>query len=321
MQRGRIYYLVFDGNKPSGGEKHSYQHVDVLNASGFEAFALHQQRNVRLKWFGNETRVIDFGCFWDQYEMDRDYVVVPEALGDRILSVPGKKVIFNKNLYHGYGVFGESRSVYYPYRDPKVVAAFAVSDHNLRHLEFAFPDTRIFRMYAHIDCRLFAFRPIQTKRRRIAVAAKSPTPRSVVYHTLMARNAAGLNNLQDYEWTFLQGYSEHDVAQILQDSLILLFLSTYEGLPRIVLEGMACGCLVVGYGAGPMKECLPAEYQFEPDDFMSIVKRIESITKAFPTEIDPWAPLAEAGRKIAGAFTLDRQKACLVSAWDEIMSW
>lgn len=320
MQRGRIFYTVSDDNHPSGGEKHSYQHVDVLNESGFEAYALHTNKGTHNTWFENRTRVIDMDSFWDLYNMERDYIVIPETLAANASSLPGKKVIFNKNLYHGYVSFGRTKPPSYSYTDSKVVAAFAVSDHNLRHLQFAFPGAKIFRMYAHIDCGLFAFRSLGDKQRRIAFSVKSRVPLHVLCHTLMARNATGLNNLQDYELTFLEGFSEQQMVRVLQDSLILIFLGTYEGLPRTVLEAMACGCLVVGYGTGPLKECLPAAYQFEPDDFLSIAQRIESIMRAFPSEIDSLAPLTEKGREIAEAFTLERQKASLISAWNEIMA-
>ncbi len=322
MLEGRdvgIYYFVFDTDRPSGGEKHSYQHVDLLNAAGFNAWALHSTKEGRHTWFSNETRVIDKESFMKQHRPERDFIVVPEVFGSRVLDFPGKKVIFNKNLYLGSMAFGESAPPCYPYVHPDVVAVLAVSEHNYRHLKFAFPQANVFRMYAHIDCDLFSFRPLPLKKKRIACVDKAREPLAVLIHTLLARGKAGLSAFGDYEFTILRGYSEAEVSSILQESLLLISLSTYEGLQRVVLEAMACGCVVAGYGTGPLKGCLPAEYQFEPDDFLPIVRHVESLVNAFPSEIESWIPVTQRARKMAEEFTRERQCRYLVAAWESIL--
>jgi hypothetical protein len=316
----RIYYWVAD-NIVSGGEKHSYEHVDILNSHGFDAYALHLVGS-RHKWFNNRTRVIDGPSFWNIYDSKRDYIVLPEPRGSLISALPGKKVIFNKNLYIGFKVIGLDRnSICYPYMSQNVVAAFAVSDHNYQALAFAFPKIKLFRMYASIDCDMFKYRRLSDKKRRIALVAKAEEPISVLYHILNARAQAGLNNLSSYEWTFLKGYTHSQVAEILSESLMLISLSTYEGLPRTVLEAMASGCIVIGYGTGALKECLIPEYQFEPDDFLAMAHRIETVTEAFPENIDSWIPCTVAARKIAEEFTSERQRKYIIEAWEHILHY
>jgi len=314
----RIFYWV-GGETISGGVKHCYEHVDVLNEGGFDAYVLHLTGN-RCAWFENQTRIIDGPSFWNLYDQKRDYLVLSEPMGRLIPSLPGKKVVFNKNLYIGFNALGvDQRPIRYPYVGPNVVAAFAVSDHNYQSLKFAFPETKLFRMYGRIDCSTFAYQPLSNKKRRIALVAKSEEPLSVLYHILNARAQTGLNNLSDYEWIFLRGYTHKQVADILSESLILISLSTYEGLPRTVLEAMACGCIVIGYGAGALKECLIPEYQLEPDDFLTMARRIEDITKIFPDNIDSWTPYTMAARNVAEAFTVERQRKYVIEAWDQIL--
>jgi glycosyltransferase involved in cell wall biosynthesis len=320
MNRARIFYFVYDLNTPSGGEKHSYQHVDVLNASGFEAYALHSQRGVRHTWFENQTRVIDLASCWDLYDRERDYVVVPEVFGAATNLLPGRRVIFNKNLHYGYKALGLMRLPMHPYAHPKVAGIFAVSEHNLKHLRFAFPNAPLFRMYAHIDCDLFAFRPLPEKKRRIVFTRKAPEDLACLFHTLAARAAAGLNNLGDYEWVFLEGKSEQETARLLSESAMFVTLSTQEGLPRTVLEAMACGCLVIAYGSGPLAECLPEEYRLERDDFIAAAERIESMARAFPDGLRAWTPAIAKGRKIAESYTRAQQQQHLVAAWEQILS-
>jgi hypothetical protein len=320
VRRERIFYFAYDGNTPTGGEKHTYQHVDVLNDAGFDAYVLHSHKGVRHTWFENTTKIMDLASCWQVYDREHDYVVVPEMFGVDSLLLPGPHVIFNKNLYHAYGTLGLSRLARYPYTDENVVGIFSVSEHNLQHLRFAFPGAPIFRMYAHIDSDLFAFRPLADKKRRIVCVPKAREELVCLYQTLCARSAAGLNRLADYEWVFLENRSEAETARLMNESLIFVSLGTREGLPRAVLEAMASGCLVVAYGHGPLKECLPAEYAFESGDFIGAVTRIEELMAASPAELDSWSAVTTRARAIAEAYTRARQRQHLVEAWEAILS-
>jgi|SRR5712664_227192 len=317
-KKGRIYYLAGDASKASGGEKHTYDHVDILNAAGFEAYVLHSRPGYRHTWFDNNTPVIDYRSFWKVYDKASDYIVLPESFGHNIMRFPGKKIIFNKSLYIGFGSFGLFSCDTYPYLDESVTAIFAVSEHNIQHLKFAFPKARIFRMYTHIDCKLFAYRPPALKKPIIACVVKALEPLTVLYHMLRARGLAGLNCLSQYEWVFLQGYSQREIARLLGDALVVISLNTFEGLPRILLEAMACGCLVVAYGSGPLKECLPVESRFDSDNLLRIAEQIEFLTSTFPVQAEQWTSWSAAGRQIAETYSLERQRDNLVRAWEQI---
>jgi hypothetical protein len=312
-----FYYMYSDGI--SGGEMDSYHHVDILNDCGYNAYALHLTGTPHT-WFKNQTKVIDGPSFWEIYNPQRDYLVFPEPLGEFISSMPGKKVIFNKNLYKGFKVMGfKPGTVRYPYIESKVVAVFTVSKHNYECLEFAFPEAKLFRMYTRIDCNMFAYKTLPNKKRRIAIVDKTEEPLLVLCNMLKARAHAGLNNLLDYDLTLLRNYTHSQVAEILSDSLMLITVSTYEGLPRVVLEAMASGCIVIGYGSGALKESLIPEYQFEPDDFLAMARCIEDIARAFPDNIDSWESCTAKARTIAEEFSLEKQQKHVIEAWEQIL--
>ena len=63
MRHRRVFYHCYDDPKPTGGQKHTYQHVDVLNRCGFDAYIVHHTPGFRLTWFDNDTRVIDYAQF------------------------------------------------------------------------------------------------------------------------------------------------------------------------------------------------------------------------------------------------------------------
>src|SRR3954471_22628081 len=95
FMKGRIYYFCYDHNRPTGGQKHTYEHVDILQAAGMEAFAVHREPGLRLTWFENDTPVKPLPEVIADFQSVRDYWVLPEDLGPRITAFPGRKVIFN----------------------------------------------------------------------------------------------------------------------------------------------------------------------------------------------------------------------------------
>jgi glycosyltransferase involved in cell wall biosynthesis len=318
--QARLFYFAYDEPNISGGERHTYSHVDLLNANGFEAYVLHTRPGYRHRWFKNQTRVIDFSGFWKIYDQARDVIVVPEPMAHDMMRMPGRKVIFNKNLFNAFRGFGRERSTAYPYLHESVIGVLCVSDHNLEHLRFAFPHARLFRVSETVDPTLYPFAPLSQKRKRIACVMKQGLALMVLYHSLMARAQFGLNRMEEYEWVPLEGLSQEQVADVLRETLVLVTLNTFEGLPRTVLEAASCGCVVLGYGAGPLKECLAPACQCEPDDLIGFGRRLEDITNRFPDNAAELSALVEGGRRIAAEFTRERQRQQVLAAWRDILT-
>lgn len=319
MRRPRIFYHCFDSQGRSGGQKHVYQHVDILNMHGFEAYVLHQTKNFRLGWFDNQTHIITPDQFETLFDPGRDFLVLPETFGSRVLTFPGRKVIFNKNAYHGFAAFGHQRAPADPYADRGVEAAFAVSEHNAAWLRFAYPDLRVFQLRSGIESSRFAYRPIEKKKRQIAFIDKGVSQLAPLFHMLRARAASGHNTLAGCPWIMLCEMSEAEVSAVLQDSLVFVFLSVEEGLPRMVLEAQACGCLVVGFGQGPVPECLPEHMAFAYSDLVGMAQRIEAIMAAGADAASPWRAQAEAGRALAESYSPRRQAQTVVEAWTTLL--
>ncbi|MFN3326167.1 MAG: hypothetical protein ACK5AZ_21935 [Bryobacteraceae bacterium] len=240
----RIFYYCYSHSKPTGGQKHTYQHVDILNAAGIEAYAFHEESNFRLKWFENDTRVVDRPTV-ERLWREGDWFVLPEDLGVRALEYPGPRIIFNKGLFNGFYAFGLQTPQRYPYLDEETRGAFVVSEHNGQHLRFAYPDLAIFRVFPSIDPLIFRPRTLKEKKPRIVYLRKSFRSTSVIHHTIVSRAHTNRNNLRNFEWQLLTDLSEREIAAALRDSLLALFFNLEEGLPRFPLEAMACGCLVL----------------------------------------------------------------------------
>jgi glycosyltransferase involved in cell wall biosynthesis len=319
MKAPKIFYFCYRHNRPTGGQKHTYRHVDILNQHGFDATVFHPDPEFRLNWFKNDTRVITYADFLRQVDPARDVVVLPEDLGLRINNFPGRKVIFNKNLFYGFLCYGVEGPSQYPYHSPEVVAAFTVSEHNKAHLQLAYPDLPVERVHIEIDSAIFRYRTLVEKKPQIACIPKSSEYLMSLYHMLRSRTASGLNNGQAFEWVFIENKSEAQTAAILQDSLIFIFLSVAEGMGRMPLEAMACGCLLTAFAHGPLAEILPPCARFECGDLISVVTYIENIMNSFPQEIQRWSACVTAGRDIAKSYSLERQEASVLQAWERVL--
>jgi hypothetical protein len=311
----RIFYYCYSHDRPTGGQKQAYRHVDILNRHGFDARVLHLQERFRLRWFENDTRVIDHAAFRREHNPVSDVLVVPEDLGEAIQRFPGRKVVFNQNLYHGFQTFGEKVPAVYPYQRPDVVAAFAVSEHNAAALRFACPSLPVFRVFYAIDPARFTFTPITSKRAQIACIAKAPSQLSAVFHVLNLRARQGLNALGAFEWVFIKGKTEREVADILSASLVFVFLGIEEGLPLMPLEAMASGCLVLGVSAGPVREYLPSSALFPVGEVQGIAERIETIAAAFPDRLGAFEADAAAGLETTRRYSLEQEEESVLSAW------
>ena len=316
----RIFYFCYQHNIPRGGQKHTYRHVDILNANGFDAAVFHPGEDFRLTWFENQTRVIGYSEFIRAINPDRDFVVLPEDLGGGITDFPGRKVIFNKNTFKGFECFGTDEIHLYPYQSLEVVAAFAVSEHNQRQLQFTYPDLQVEKVDIEIDPAIFSFCALEKKAPIIVCAMKSKEILLPVYHMVQARAAANLNRGREFQWVFLDHYSEQETARILHDALLFLFLNVAEGIGRMPLEAMASGCIVASYDYGPLGEALKARSRFEYGDPISVVKFIEEVMALYPTVSQERILELEEGREIATHYSLANQEAGVMSAWKRILS-
>jgi hypothetical protein len=249
----------------------------------------------------------------------RDFIVLPEDLGQHILEFPGRKVIFNKNLYHGFTCYSDQSVTLYPYHSPEVVAVFTVSRHNEDVLRYTYPKLLVKRMYAEIDPAIFRFCPLVDKQPQIVYVHKARESTLAIRHIIESRAQGGLSNGRRFRWYPLEGLSQREVSDLLFNSLLLIFPSVYEGLPRMVLEAMASGCLVAAYGNGPLAEILPTRYSFQHSDLLGITTFIEEVMSSYPNNLDKWSTAVKEGRQTAESFSFERQTTHLVGAWNEIL--
>jgi hypothetical protein len=318
LNHPRLFYLCDDHDRPVGGQKHTYQHVDVLNRRGWNACVVHREKGVRLSWFENDTRVCSLEEFQAAFDRRTDFVIVPEDLGADILKIDGRKVIFNKNIFRGFMAFGRRRPSPDPYRHHDTVAAFVVSTHNAEQLRYAYPELDIFHVVMDLRPGVFTFEPLSQKKRQVVSVIKGRGS-AAAYQMFQARVEAGLIPRAPGDWMFLDGLSERNVAEVLRESLILVFQSVEEGLGRLPLEALLAGCVVIGYSAGPLKGVLPPQLCAAYANPVELCRLIESVLSADANRLQELQELVLKARDQALQYSSAQQEQSVCLAWQAIV--
>jgi glycosyltransferase involved in cell wall biosynthesis len=312
-----LFYLCYDANTPAGGEKHCYQHVEVLTSNGYRAFVWHGRNHCRLTWFDNNAPIVGPEDFRRLYRPDSDYLVFPETFGSHMLRFPGRRVIFNKGLFSGYRALSSDEAD--PCLDCATLAILAVSSHNAHHLRMSYPSLPVFQVHASISLDLFTYVRPAHKKRIICCAAKNAAHTSAVYRAFRARAGAKLNRGENWQWELVTNKTEAQVAALLRQAAILLFTSIDEGLPRLPIEAMACGTAVVGYNCGPLNEIAPEYMRATYGDVSGLTRQLEEFVEDYECERSQLERCSTQGLRIASKFTRERQQDSVLQAWSVIL--
>lgn len=311
-----IYYVCPEDNRPYGGTKGLYRHVDVLNKNGLEAFVFHQRQGFRLTWFENDTKVVYPPIVFDKA---KDWVVFPETYGLQISSaVPGvRKVIFNQNAHYtflDYPVNSDKPPT--PYLDSDVKGVLVVSEDSKRYLEYAFPDLSIFHVHPGLSA---GFSCSGKKKKQIAFMPRKHIEevRQVV-NILKYRGA-----LTGWELVPIQDVHESQVIQTLRESAIFLSFGYPEGCPGPPREAMACGCFLVGYHGQGGKEFMsgPTCWPIDEGKVLEFATAVEELIERFNDDKLYLAGEREgASKKILSSYSCEREEQEILELWNDIMT-
>lgn len=286
-----VYYLTPHGERPQGGVRVAYRHVDQLNAMGINAAILHARQGFRPTWFESETPVVSFSSM--VFRAD-DILVVPEVYGPSLEQLdPGIRVlVFNQGGYITYDAVDYARSrPGAPYSDvARLEGIMTVSRDSARLLSLAHPDVPIEIARPVIDQSVFFPGPHRRRKAFAYVTSRRVGELNQILHILRARGV-------DWEPIPLTGMSERQVADALRESAIFLSLSDRDGFGLPPAEAMACGCYVVGYAGGGGDEFFDSRYCSPTTSTADVVAKLESAMTR------PMAELIEAGSRAAATVT------------------
>jgi glycosyltransferase involved in cell wall biosynthesis len=261
-----VYVLSPENNKPSGGIKILYRHVDVLNRNNIDAALLHQNTGFRCTWFENETRI---ACLDNVQLSTADFLVIPEIYGPNILTMGNlpmigrkvKKVIFNQNCRYTFlgqtldAIQKPDFDMAYCHGD-EFVGAMVVSEDSKQYLEYVFPGLAVWRIHNAINVEQFAFS--DQKKKQICFMPRKNTDDALQVLAILRLHGA----LDDFDVIAIENKNEAGVAAIMKESMFFLSFGYPEGCPLPPAEAMASGCVVVGYDGFGGREYFDSRFSY-----------------------------------------------------------
>ena len=284
---GNIYYLCPDTNKPRGGVKVIYEHVEILNRAGFSAWVLHQKKGFRCNWFDNLTAIL---YLRESMFHENDFVVIPEFYAKYFLAdnkttkkskifwsvykSPSKKIIFNQHSYMTFkGYTLNQNDIRTFYNEKRIIASMVVSEDNRRYINYVFPNMKIFRVHNSVDTSLFKFQP--DKKKQISFIPQKNQDEFVQLINILNQRKV----LSDWNLIPIENKSRKEVAAVLRDSMLFINLVYQEGFGLPSAEAMACGCAVIGYHGMGGKEFYHPEFCFpvETGNIIRVARTVEEV--------------------------------------------
>jgi len=280
-----IYLLPTHNNKPSGGVKVIYQHVEILNTMGIEASVLHLYKpSFYCTWFENNAIKKKSAVF----DVSNDFLVIPEVLAGDI----GRFCLKNNLKYgifvqNGYliqkGKNKNTNSEFFEvYKKAEII--LVISEEVKKTVKF------IFSSY---DCRKII-------RTRPQIKDMSNSIKKSFLISFMSRKLNDhsknilflLKNKINTNWKFIDinNYTEEQTIHYLNKSRVFLSFSDQEGLGLPPIEAAVCNNLVIGYTGRGGDEYfkLPIFNKVEYSDTINFISKIKSTCQKIENNLDAY---------------------------------
>lgn len=313
-QSPNIYFLAPDYDRPSGGTMVLYRHIDILNAAGISALALHRRSGFRYSWFDNDTRRVDLA---EITLTPNDIVVFPETDVDLVEHLPKgvRYIIFNQNSHFTWR-HGSAVSKAYAVNRPGFLGVIAVSEHNRMMLHHAFPDVRVARVHLGLDGQRFTAARSARHRLITYMPRRGRADVELVLHILKERKS-----LDGWNIVPLDGLHHDQVAEELRKSSIFLASSYQEGFGLPAAEAMACGNYVIGYHGLAGREFFDPAFS-APIEAGDVVAFACAVEQAIKSEAASPGWCREKGLKasafVLGSYGQERERSEVVAAYSEL---
>lgn len=308
----RILYFTTVYDRPVGGVRTIFRHVEELRAMGFDAYVVSNTLE-RPSWFATPAPILSTEPALEL--MADDVLVYPEvaySLLDTTRGLRRRKVLFCQNqdgLFEGLG--GEWPS----WEAAGVEHALYCSQYVADIAERMFR----FRSSAVVRCAVdrTRFRPAEKRPQVVVMPRKRQRDLPIIrkaFERMWPQYA-------DLPWFSLHGANEDKVARHMNESMIFLSLSWREGLGLPPLEAMASGCLVAGFTGLGGREYATADnglWVAEDDLFAAAAALGEAIRIAIE---DPGraAAMRRAGYATVDHYSLDGMRQDLKGFWETLL--
>lgn len=252
---------VPDIDKPIGGVKQLYRHVESLTKLGWDAAIVTQNSNFVPSWFDSTANRVSLDhCFAHSLSPNDLILVLPETyLTVNFASFYGydlslfPRVIFNQNAYYSFGNFDSNTtsSLRNFYHHPLLLHTLSVSvdTHLFLRDSLGILDEFSSRIVNSIEP---IFIPSSQKQNLIHwMPRKNPDHVNAILQSL---NFASSPYFHSWTGQPLESLAHSEIASKLSSAKIFLSFGHPEGFGLPIAEAMAAGCWVIGYSGNGGRE-------------------------------------------------------------------
>ena len=255
---------------PSGGVKIIYQHCDLLNKNGWQAYPVHLGDFV-VDWFGHDTAPITREQALVMMR-ENDVLICPEVIPRAAEPFNcRRKIAFVQNWFLPDLATGTDKS----YENFGFSGLLSCSQYIKEYMAAR----------SRLDCRLVM--------NGIDLEAFNPAPLARQAGRVLCFNRRNIQDARSARQllpavvresaTFIElenKYSQSEVIEFYRSSDIFIAIGYPEGFALPPLEAMACGCSVIGFTGGGAREFMLDEETalVSPDgDVQSLARNLERI--------------------------------------------
>lgn len=299
--QGRILFLCPDVKHATGGVTKIYEFALALSSAGYSVAVVHQDPGYRPSWISTGVRVVDVK---NTVVGVNDLLVVPEFMSKLLCQMSGcAKVILNQNSFSPglVGSYGED-----------VCGIISTSEYISRHAAFCYPAKTNILIRLGYDQNVFRVSESKKKRQIAYMPRRRSDDSKNVLQALERRGS-----LKTWSVLAIDQLPVHEVAGILNESMIFLSFSQREGFGLPPLEAMASGCLVVGFHGIGGAEFFDESYCYPipEDDICLFQETIEGLLLNPNIEAICKSKGGVAARAVSERYTMQMQDNDVVNAF------
>ena len=320
-----IIYICPTGlNKPIGGIKIIYRHVEILSKllpKEVESKIFHfEDFNFKCDWFPHN---VDFKKI-STFDPSKEFAIIPEWM-----AVYHAKILQKANVK--YGIFVQNgfnlhtkpknnfsdEEVREAYEKAKIIISY--SEEITECIKLTFPEVadKIFRINISVDNKKFQYTEEIFKSKEnliIYMPRKQKIHADRVYFILQQRLP------KNWEIKSLDGLNEFEVIKFLKKSKIFLSFSGLEGFGLPPVEAALCGNYVIGYTGESGKEYWdpPIFDEVFSGDLRTFTNKVLNKAKDLDKNIYVFDKLKPYVSKLANKYSVEKEQNSLLTLIDKI---
>lgn len=311
-----IYFFCPDLDIPSGGINVIYRLAETSAAAGYSCFVMHQKKGFRNHYVPHNPQ---FGYWEDGLNFKAgDVVVIPETEPAAMKQLPDslRKVVLSLSWSYIFENIPKGES----WRDYGIRQVLTNSGVVADFINWSMA-IDVHELVAPVDHDLFYFDPANKKPLLAYMAHRNNQGELVekIFSQLP-------REVPRWEWIGINNMSIDAYAEVLRRATFFVTTGLREGRPGPILDAMAAGCVVVGYGGvGGNQYIVPDgsrqnAFKVENHDYRDLAKMVEKVLHMAAQKSALIDQVRDNGIQTAKPLTFEAERASLLTFWETLLA-